>query len=285
VIVLMVGRAYGQHLSPAPENPEALLNLARLDTSAGRLDQAIANYEHSLAIIDGPLPAGVDSATAAQWRAFEPVARLNLGILYAAKGIDFFQADSLDEAISSFRSSLEWNPYSRDIRYNVCQAMYIQASRFKDQGRAASELTALYNDIAKEATTLRDTDPANLNLRLILAYSHRYRGDESSAEAVFAENDAFPFEVDDVRMDVGETGTRLAGVVKNLKLTQGDSVRLRFTLLGLNGSALGTSDVNVSAPPVNQGTTFTLSMKTAPGGSDVAGWRYEILNPPPAKAR
>ncbi len=285
LIALTAGRAYGQRASAPVENPESLLNLARLDTDAGRLDQAIANYERSLAIIDGPLPAGVNSAALARWKAFAPVAKLNLGILYAAKGVDFFQADNLNEAISSFRTSLEWNPYSRDIRYNLCQALYIQASRFKDQGRPASELTSLYSDIVKEGTTLRDADPGNLNLRVILAYSHRYRGDENSAEATFAENAALSFEVNDVRMDVGATGARLSGVVKNLKLTQGDPVRLRFTLLGLNGAALGRSDVDVSAPPVNQGTTFTVSMKATPGGSDVAGWRYEILSPPPAKAR
>lgn len=281
VVGLTASRASGQRASAPVENPETLLNLARLDADAGQLDRAISNYERSLAIIDGPLPPGVDSATAAQWKTLEPVAKLNLGILYAAKGIDFFQADNLNEAISSFRTSLGWNPYSRDVRYNLCQAMYIQASRFKDQGQPAAAHQALYRDIVKEATRVRDTDPGNLNLRLILAYSHRNLGDENSAAAAFAENDNFPFEVNDVRMDVGATGTRLSGVVKNLKLRQGDPVRLRITLLALDGAAMTSSDADVSAPPVNQGATFAVDMKTS---DEVAGWRYEVLNPPPVKA-
>ena len=281
LISTLTARAYGQGAPTLTDNPEALLNLARLDADAGRLEQAISNYERSLAIIDGPLPPGVDRATAAQWKTLEPVAKLNLGILHAAKGIDFFQADSLNDAISSFRTSLEWNPYSRDIRYNLCQAMYIQASRFKDQGRPAAELASLYRDIVKEAVRVRDADPGNLNLRLILAYSHRNLGDENSAAAAFAENDNVPFEVNDVRMDVGATGTRLSGVVKNLKLAQGDPVRLRITLLALNGAAIASADADVSAPPVNQGATFAVDMKTS---DDVAGWRYDVLNPLPVKA-
>jgi tetratricopeptide (TPR) repeat protein len=282
---LAAGRAFGQGVSGPVENPAALLNLARLDADAGRLDGAISNYERLLAIIDTPLSPGPNGATAAQWKALAPVAKLNLGLLYAAKGIDFFQVDDLDDAISSFRTSLEWNPYSRDIRYNLCQAMYIWAGRLKDQGRPAGELTSLYADIVKEATRVRDADPGNLNLRLILAYSHRYAGDENSAAPAFAENANFPFEVNDVRMDIGGTGTRLSGVVKNLKLTQGDPVRLRITLIALNGTATASSDVEVSAPPINQGTTFAVSLKTAPGESDVAGWRYEVLNSPPVKPR
>ena len=277
VIGLTAGRAYGQR-SPAPaENPEALLGLARLDADAGRLDGAIANYERSLAIIDGPRPPGVDGETAAQWKTIEPVAKLNLGILYAAKGIDFFQANDLGQAISLFRTSLRWNPYSRDIRYNLCQAMYIQASQFREQGRPAGETSALYADILNEATKVLDADPGNLNLRLILAYSHRNLGDENRAAAVFAGNASFPFEVNDVRMDVGTTPpgeTRVSGVVKNLKLGAADPVRLRITLLALDGAPMAAAEVDVAAPPVNQGITFVVAMKAT---DDVAGWRYEIV--------
>ena len=105
------------------------------------------------------------------------------------------------------------------------------------------------------------------------------------AAAAFAENANLPFEVNDVRMDIGATGTRLSGVVKNLKLTQGDPVRLRITLIALTGAATASSDVEVSAPPINQGSTFAVSLKAAPGESDVAGWRYEVLNSPPVKPR
>ena len=273
-IGLTAGRAYGQRPSAPADNPEALLNLARLDVDAGRLDRAISNYERSLAIMDGPRPPDVDGATAAQWKTLEPVAKLNLGILYAAKGIDFFQANDLGQAISLFRTSLQWNPYSRDIRYSLCQAMYIQASQFREQGRPAGELSALYADILNEATRVRNADPGNLNLRLILGHSHRNLGDENSAAAIFAENASLPFEVNDVRMDVGTTETRLSGVVKNLKLAERDPVRLRITLLALSGAPMATSDVDVAAPPVNQGATFVVDMKAT---DDAAGWQYEIV--------
>src|SRR4051812_18594592 len=116
-ISLTVAPVHAQRSTAATDNPETLLNLARLDADAGRLDRAISNYERSIAIIDGPVPPGVNGTTAAQWKAFAPVAKLNLGILYAAKGIDFFQANDLGQAIALFRTSLVWNPHSRDIRY------------------------------------------------------------------------------------------------------------------------------------------------------------------------
>src|SRR4051812_44735545 len=109
VLICVIGAAaisvHAQRTGASADNPETLLNLARHDADAGQLDRAISNYERSIAIIDGPRPAGVSGTTAAQWKAFAPVAKLNLGILYAAKGIDFFQANDLPQAISLFRTS------------------------------------------------------------------------------------------------------------------------------------------------------------------------------------
>jgi tetratricopeptide (TPR) repeat protein len=273
-IGLTATRAHAQPAAGNADSPEALLNLARLDADAGRLDRAISNYERSIAIIDGPRPPGVNGTTAAQWKAFAPIAKLNLGILYAAKGVDFFQANDLRQAISLFRTSLVWNPYSRDIRYNLCQAMYIQASKLREQGRPAGELSAIYADIVAEAAKVREADPANPNLGLILGYSHRNLGDETNAAAVFAENAALPFEVGDVRMDIGTAETRISGVVKNLKMKEGEAVRLRFTLLDLNGAAITAGVADIAAASINQGTTFVTAVKTT---GDVAGWRYEIV--------
>ena len=120
---------------------------------------------------------------------------------------------------------------------------------------------------------MRDADPANPNLLLILGYSHRNLGDESQAASVFAEKEGLDFEVHEVRMDVGTSATKLSGVVKNLKRKAGDPIRLRFTMLALNGSAIATSDVEVAAPAVNEGATFTVSIATS---QDVAGWRYDV---------
>ena len=269
----IAGRTSAQGTFAAPDNPEALLNQARVYADRGDLDSAISTYERSLTIIDGPRAAGIPDATVVKWKALEPVAKLNLAILYAARGIDFFQADDLDGAISAFRTSLQWNGYSRDIRYNLAQALYIKASRLKEQGQATTKLTALYNDILAEAVRVHELDPGNANLLLILGYTYRNLGDETRAAAFFAENANFPFEVHDIRMAVGTTDTLLSGVVKNLKLKEGDPVGLRITLLALDGGAAGTSDVQVAAPAASQGTSFGVNIKTT---EDVAGWRYEV---------
>lgn len=242
-------------------NPSAVINEARREAEAGQLDSAIANYERALTLITGSS------------KAYDPIIRFNLATLHAAKGIDAFQADNLGDAIASFRSSLEWNPYSRDIRYNLCQAMYIQASRLKDHNAAAEEMTFLYSEILTEAAKVREMDPSNPNLLQILGYTYRNLGYENRAVSVFEDRNRVPLEVSAIRMDVGASQTTLTGVVRNLLRKEGDPIQLRFTMLALNGMPIATSDVELKAAAPGDSVTFATSMKTT---EDVAGWRYEV---------
>jgi tetratricopeptide (TPR) repeat protein len=251
IFTVIAARAGAQNTSNGSDNPEALLNQARLYADRGDLDRAISAYQRSLDIITGPRRARIDGATAVQWKTLEPLARLNLGLLHAAKGIDFFQAD------------------------NLTQVLYIKASRLKDQGRPPEELTPLYRDILAEGANVRELDPANANLLLLMGYTHRNLGEDTRAAELFAENVAVRFEVQDIRMAVGSTDTLVSGVLKNLKLPQGDPVKLRLTLLALDGAPTGTADVRVTAPPASQVTSFDAVIGTT---KDVAGWRYEIIN-------
>ena len=275
LVFLAAARAGAQNTSPAGENPEALINQARVSADRNELDRAISTYERLLEIVTGPRRGSVDAATAIKWGGLEALARLNLGILTAARGIDFFQANDLEKAIAAFRLSLRWNAYSRDIRNNLTQALYIQASRLKEQGRTAEELAPLYRDIVAEAATVREVDPANANLMLLMGYSYRYLGDEARATELFAENAAVRFEVQDIRMAVGTTDTLLSGVLKNLKLAQGDPIKLRITLVALDGTATGTADVQLTAPSPDQSASFDAIIATT---KDAAGWRYEVVN-------
>ncbi len=269
VIALLLGGSsagpgYAQNGAPGGPNanaePGLLINEARRYAEAGQLDLAISTYQQALALISGS-------------NAYDPIIRFNLATLHAAKGSDAFQADALDDAIGAFRSSLLWNSHSRDIRFNLCQAMYIQASRLKEQGAPPEELLPLYREIVTEAERVRDMDPANANLLLILAYTYRNLGDENGAAIVFDDSARARLEVNAVRMEVGTTDTKLSGVIKNLKLVEGDPVRLRFTMVALDGTAIATSGVQVAAPAAGQTVPFTVTIATT---QDVAGWRYEI---------
>jgi len=242
-------------------NSRAVINEARREAEAGQLDSAIANYERALTLLTGPSKAD------------DPIIRFNLATLYAAKAIDAFQADNLNQAIASFRSSLEWNPYSRDIRYNLCQAMYIQASRLKEHNASAEELTFLYTELLTEAMKVRAVDPANPNLLLILGYTYRNLGEESRAASVFQDKGVVPLEVNAIRMDVGASQTKLTGAVRNLLRKEGDPIQLRFTMLALNGTPIATSDVDMKAAAPGDSVTFATSITTT---EDVAGWRYEV---------
>jgi tetratricopeptide (TPR) repeat protein len=273
---LLAAASPGQGQSgTAGETPEQLAVEARRYAETGQLDRAIATYERSFALMNGPLPEGIDRRSAARWKVYEPIVRFNLATLNAARGIDFFQAGILDLAAASFRTSLEWNPHSRDVRYNLCQALYIEASRKKDQGEAAGDLAPLFAEIVAEAVRVRDADPANANLLLILGHTYRGLDEQEKAEALLAEHAGLPFEISRVRMDVGASETTLSGVLRNLKLATGDVVRLRFTMLALDGRAMARADVEVTAREVGEDAAFAVRIGTT---EDVAGWRYELVD-------
>jgi hypothetical protein len=77
-------------------------------------------------------------------------------------------------------------------------------------------------------------------------------------------------------MEVQATSTRLSGVLTNLKLAPGTAVRLRFTILALDGSTTNSAVVTAKAPAAGEGTTFATRVATA---EDVAGWQYEVVAP------
>jgi tetratricopeptide (TPR) repeat protein len=247
------------------DNPEVLLALARQYAQAGEHDRAISSYERSLALITG-------SAASGAWKGQEPIIRFNLAMLHAAKGAGLFQADNLEDAISSFRTSLEWNPYSRDNRYNLCQALYVEASRLRDEGAASGDVAALYMDVLSEAGKVRDADPANANLMRLLAYSYRALGEEDRATALLEERAKMPFEVSDIRMDVGGAETTVSGAVRNLALVDGTQVRLRITMVAFSGEPIGAGELQVVARRAGEPAPFSVTIRTS---ADVAGWRYE----------
>jgi hypothetical protein len=109
---------------------------------------------------------------------------------------------------------------------------------------------------------------------MILGHTYRNLGDERRAAVFFAESERLPFEINGVRMEVGNAETRLSGVLRNLRLSEGAPVALRLTLLAQSGEAMGTADVRVEAPPRNQGAGFGVRIKTT---DDVAGWKYEVV--------
>ncbi len=119
-------------------------------------------------------------------------------------------------------------------------------------------------------------DPANRNVILVLAYTYQNLEEEEKAESLLAEHSELPFEIGSVRMNIGAEGTELSGMLTNLNLTPGTVVRLQFEILTLGGAAIATPDIEVAAPLVGQTARFVMNRPT-PG--DIAGWRYEILDP------
>ena len=105
----------------------------------------------------------------------------------------------------------------------------------------------------------RAVDPNNRDLFRMLAYSYRGLGDmagdqaekarwEAEVAKVAQEYEAVAFEIYDIGFAREDTGIRMSGALENLKLAEGETVRLRVSVLGDDGAVLGSDDVEVARP-------------------------------------
>jgi tetratricopeptide (TPR) repeat protein len=280
----------------------AALNLAQLLGMANRHAEAEKVYREFIARYPNHLNAQVSLATSLSEQgkakeAAEIYAKLNArtdltDANYLMIGIGLFQVDDFEGAAAAFRTATGKNPSSRDGYYNLAQSQLMRAGKLEDARKAAkgepakaieAQLTPLYEEIVQATDKVRQFDPFN---RDILAYSARaYQALSQLAadpkkkadltgkvQATVKEHEAFPFEVTDVSIQTGENEVRVSGTVKNIKVTAGQPIVLRFTVLAAGGAAAGSEQVTVTAPAVDGRAQFKV---TIPTSAEMAGWKYE----------
>jgi len=276
----------------------AALGLGELLMATGRAAEAVEVYREFLASHpDHPqasaalaVALAVQVGEAADSVSAQVLAREDLDEAQLHRiGATLFASQRYAEAATAFRRALELNPYSRDAYFNLGQALYLHVRAITEgqggQAGAKADLRALYAEMRMAAERMLELDPQNARGYSLLAHAHRglaetapdaaARSDATVAMAAAVRAaQALTFDIVDVSGSFAGDRLVLSGTLQNLKLDAGEEVRLRFSVLGPDGSALDSQVVTVRAPEPQQAVTFEVALAA---GGDVKGWKYEVV--------
>ena len=260
-------QAYQDYIARNPQNVIARSNLALVLSRMGKKDEAAKVYQELLAqdLTDDD---------------------------YFQVGVGLFRAEQYTQAADAFRKAITKNSAFRDAYYNLAQALYSQASALEDQRSKAKiteqkafdgQLKPLYEELQTAGEKARELDPNNRNILALLARSYRGMADvvpaasamewKNKTLAVMKVHQDLPFEVSELAATTESGEIKVTGNVVNLKATAGQPITLTFSFLSKTGQVLGTQDVTVTAPKVEDQVPFTVAFKTAEtlGGLKYAG--------------
>ncbi len=265
-------QAYRDFLEREPQNRTAKSNLAIVLSRLGRTDEASEIYS-------------------------ELMSQQDLSdVEYFSIGLGLFSAEQFDRAAEAFRRALAVNPHSRDAMYNLAQAIYRQSMNVEqlreaasgdEQVKAASDLGAMYAELQSVTEKLREIDPYNRNVLLLLAQAYRGHADLTAADAATSdawrekalaalqEHENLPFDLSGLTMTAGEGKVTVSGSLENLKLDAGTPVNVRLIVVDKDGGTVGTGEVTVSAPDAGQSTSFQAEIEVS---GTAAGLRYEVAS-------
>ncbi len=227
---------YGQMLEVDPDNPQLIGSLASVLTELEMPDSVDALYDN---LLNRPGLTEFD---------------------YSNAGVGLYRIEEFERAAQAFRAAADLNPFNRDARLNLTQT-YFGAEDWESLIPAARELLAL--------------DPLNASVWILMtrAYSELERVEE--ANAVFEEYQAIGYEVEDLGMEaLPAGGASISGQLKNNTAEVGGTLTLRFHFGGENGTEVGTVDIRVQVPAVEELVEFSGTFNS----SDlVFGYKYEVV--------
>jgi tetratricopeptide (TPR) repeat protein len=261
-------QAYLDYLSHNPNNLTAKSNLAVVYTRAGKKAEAEKVYKDLLS--------------------------QNLGDEeFFTVGVGLYKSDQLESAADAFRKAIAKNSAMRDAYYNLAQSLYSQITALEEARAKAKmaeqksfdvKMKPLYDELIKVSERAHELDPNNRNILALLARSYRGMADVSDAAgsttwrnktlAVLKTHEALPVEITDVSLTNEDGSVKLSGKLVNLKATAGQPVKLTISFLGKDGAVVGTQEVSVVAPAVEDQTAFTAAFKST---TPVGGWRYVVV--------
>ncbi len=279
--------------------PEAQLNLGVIYLNSGKPPEALAAFKLAKERLNGPLTAKLKPEDQAQWKSWDQLIDVTTAQVEGNKGIEFFQKEQFDSSAAQFQKALQINPRGRDYAFNYAESIFARTNKLEEQRRDAEnakppkkdvmkqldqQLVPMYQQLIDAAQKVLPFDPANTDSYIMIAKS--YRG-ESVAATTPADQKAFqdkalealttaqklPFEVTEVSAQFGEN-SKLSGKIKNHTLKPGEPAKIKVSFVALDGSVLGSADVNVAAGAADSTVPFEAS---APTKGQVAGWKYEMV--------
>lgn len=260
-------QAYEDYLKTHPTNVLARGNLAVVYTRMGKKDEATRIYNELLA----------------QDLSDED---------FFSVGVGLFRGEQYAQAQAAFEKALAKNSAFRDAYYNLAQALYSQIGPLEDARAKAkpaevktidAKLRPLYQMLQDASEKALALDPNNRNVMALLARA--YRGTANVVEAaaapawkqktlkVMEAHRDLVYEVTDVQLENQDGNIRITGNFVNLKGTEGQPVTLVVSVLGKDGTVLGSEKLSITTPKAEDQVAFTANVKT---DKPIGGWKYEI---------
>ena len=273
---------------------EAVLEAGRLLTIAGETAEAEAVYRAFLQVSPGHVGAMIGLAQAVGGEEADRLYAELVGKEGLSEdqlfqiGAGLYEAGRFDGAVEAFRKAVTVNPFSRDAHFNLAQSLYQRAQALQPEGGAGApspELRGVLEELIRASEQTRAVDPSNRDLLRMMAYSYRGLGNmaadaaekarwEDEVAKIAQEYEAVAFEIYDIGFAREDGGIRMSGVLENLKVAAGGTIRLRVSVLGEGGTVLGSDDVEVRAPAPGETVAFS-ALLAVPGA--IRGWKYEVI--------
>jgi uncharacterized caspase-like protein len=246
-------------------DPRARFNMGLLYSEQKRLPEAVRSFEGSLRAT-GPDAASAD--TAMLWETWGNAINGLLNV-----GAQYYQANMLDSARSTFAAVTRLEPHHRSGWYNLALSLYKQQR---------------WDDLVPVARRLIELDSLNYNTWILLfnaqkglADSAKRRNDpgaerEHRAEAVRALEQAHSLGVslEGIELTHAPGEARLTGTLRGGSAIAGSSLQIEFTVYGPRSSRIGTKAVLLTLPANQQSVTFGISLAT---NVLPLSWSYRIV--------
>ncbi len=176
-------------------------------------------------------------------------------------GVGLYQIEDYEQAAEAFRTAADMNPFNRDARVNLAQTLHIARE---------------YEALIPAARELLEMDPLNGLAWIFLARAYSELDRVEEANEVFHQYQAIGYEVENLRLDgEPEGGGRIVGQLKNTSAEPGTTVTLRFYFGGEDGQEIGSLDIEVEMPEVEE-LQFFQGHFSSP--HFVTGYRYEVVS-------
>jgi tetratricopeptide (TPR) repeat protein len=177
-------------------------------------------------------------------------------------GVGLYQIENYAVAAEAFQRAAEMNPFNRDARLNLAQTLSV-SERFEELIPAARDLLSV--------------DPRNALGWIFLTRALSETDQTEAANEVFNEYQSIGYEIEDLTVRPGpDGGATITGSLKNTSIEPGTTVALRFHFGGTQGREVGTLDIQVQAPAVDQSQVFQGEFVSS---ELVSGYKYEVLSP------
>ncbi len=255
--------AWEEQLAPLP------LLRAQVLADAGRFEQAVGTYRQMSAANpeDVELKRGLaailmemgnEAEATAVYMDMMEMPGLDSETLFSI-GVGFYQSSDYVNAATAFGNAATASVNDRDALEMWARSL---------------QLDSAYTDIPAVAERWTNLDPSGQNGWLIMAQAANQLGDSDATREAIEAVDALEVIVNDLQLRrFGNGGAEVNGSVVNKKLSQGDSVTLRFTFYADDGAPIGSVTETVTVNAVDTAQVFNVQFDSA---ERVGGYGYQV---------